>query len=80
MRLIMDALPALLSQAMGNRPIREVARTCGLDNHTLLSDILYGKSRRPKPETLQALAAGLNIPYERLALAAYGIIHEPVLA
>jgi transcriptional regulator with XRE-family HTH domain len=74
-RLMEDALAVLVSQALGGRSIREAAAVCGLADHRL-ADVLYNRSKRPHPEVLQAIAAGLNVPYEKLALAAYGIIHE----
>lgn len=73
-----DALPAMVSQLLGGRTVREGAQLCGIHEH-LIRDIVYKKTRRPAPETLQAIAHGLGGSYERLALAAYGIIHEAVL-
>ncbi len=73
-----DALSILVSQALDGRPVREAAEVCEIADY-LIRDILYKKTRRPAPETLRAIARLGNVTYEQLALAAYGIIREPVL-
>ena len=75
--LMPDALSILLSQALGKRSVREGAELCNLPPHRL-RDIIYKRVKRPDEEVLKAIERGLDVPYERLALAAYGIIHEPV--
>lgn len=77
--LMEDALSVLVSQALGGRSIHEGAQLCGIADH-LLRDIVLKKTRRPAPETLRAVSVGLDVDYERLALAAYGVIHNPVPA
>ena len=74
LRLMNDALATLVSQALEGRSVRKAAELCQLPEHQL-SAVIYGRSRRPHPDTLLAIAGGLGIPYEKLALAAYGIIH-----
>ena len=41
-----------------------------------LGAILYGRSKRPTPELLEKISKGLGIPYESLALAAYGVVPQ----
>lgn len=78
MRLDMDALPAMISQAMQRQDlsVREAARRSDV-SFANLSAVLYGRSKRPSPELLQGIANGLGIPYRDLALAAYGILPTP---
>lgn len=71
-----DALKILVAQAIGNRSVREAAELCGLPEHRL-RDVVYGHSKRPNPDVLEAIESGLGIPYDRLALAAYGRLTEP---
>jgi transcriptional regulator with XRE-family HTH domain len=75
MRLMPNALAITISQALDDQhlSIREGAQRCGI-GLGLMSAILYGKSQRPKPETLEALARGLGKSYRELALAAYGVV------
>lgn len=77
MRLVTNALAAKVQQAIDDQGIsvRDAAIRChvGLG---VLSSVLYGRSARPKPETLEALAAGLGLSYRELALAAYGVITD----
>jgi hypothetical protein len=68
-----DALAALTSQALGDRTVREGARLCGIPDHQL-RDVIYGHSQRPRPSILLAISRGLGVSYERLALAAYGVV------
>lgn len=79
MQLDMDALPVMLSQAMQrqNLSVRETARKCGV-SYGNMSSILYGRSKRPSPELLEALSRGLGIPYQDLALAAYGVLPSSI--
>lgn len=65
-------LAILLKDAIGDRPVREAAERCGVPQQRLY-DILYGRSRMPEPDTLRAIERGLGIPYDKLALAAYGV-------
>lgn len=51
---------------------RKADAACGLTEGSIAA-VIYGKSRRPTPATLQALAAGLGLSYRQLALAAYGV-------
>lgn len=68
-----DALAVLVSQVLGDRSIREGSQICHLPDY-LLRDVVYKKTRRPAPSTLKAISTGFGISYERLALAAYGIL------
>ena len=77
--LMPDALSILLSQSLGGLSVREAAELCHLPPHRL-RDIIYKRVKRPDEDVLKAIELGLGVPYERLALAAYGIIHDPVLA
>ena len=67
----MNALAVLITEAIAEHPMREVARRCGLSQWRLYK-IAQGRSKRPEPETLRAIERGLGIPYAKLALAAYG--------
>lgn len=78
MKFMQDALQTLVAQALDGRSVREGADLCGLPEHRL-RDVVYGKSKRPQPEVLEAIERGLHIPYDRLALAAYGRLTEPVV-
>lgn len=75
MQLDMDALPVMLSQTMERQSlsVREAAKLCGVQAGNL-GAILYGRSKRPSPELLRAIEKGLGIPYQDLALAAYGVL------
>ncbi len=79
MQLDMNALGARISQALADQglSIREGARRSGLSLGRF-ADVLYGRTARPQPETLQAISKGLNISYRELALNAYGIVHDEV--
>lgn len=70
-----DALSTLLQQSLGRRSVREAAELCGLPPHRL-RDIIYKRVKRPDEEVLRAIERGLGVEYERLALAAYGIIRD----
>jgi transcriptional regulator with XRE-family HTH domain len=70
-----NALSVMVSQARAGRSTRQAAELCGLAEH-MLRDIILQKTRRPTPATLHAIADGLGVDYEQLALAAYGIVHE----
>lgn len=51
--------------------LRQVAAKCdGKPNHTYLSKLLSDPARRPSPSVLKRLAAGLNVPYEEMMVAA----------
>lgn len=76
MNLMQDALQVLVAQALGSRSVREGAEMCGIPEHRL-RDVIYGKSKRPQPDVLEAIERGLGVPYDRLALAAYGRLTEP---
>lgn len=78
MGLAMDALANKISQAIEEQgfSVRDAAKRCGI-GLGLMSNILYGRTKRPQPETLQALASGLGLSYRELALAAYGVISDP---
>ena len=56
--------------------MREAADKCAVPPHRL-RDIIYRKVQHPDSEVLAGISRGLGIPYEKLALAAYGIIHIP---
>lgn len=75
MRLDMDALPVMISQELQRQDlsVRDAAKQCGI-SFANMAAILYGRSKRPSPELLDGLARGLGIPYEDLALAAYGVL------
>lgn len=75
MQLDMDALPVMVSQEMQRQglSVRGAARVCNVSFANLTS-VLYGRSKRPSPELLEGISRGLGIPYEDLALAAYGIV------
>lgn len=81
MRLVDHALSAKVKQAIDDQglSVRDAAFRCGI-SLGLMTNILYGRTERPKPETLDALASGLRLTYRELALAAYGVITEPVPA
>lgn len=81
MRKVTHALSAKVKQALDDQElsVREAADRCKI-GLGLMTNILYGRTERPKPETLEALAAGLNLTYRELALAAYGVITDPVPA
>lgn len=69
----MELLATIVSQAVGDTPFREASARCGLPLMTLFN-IANGKTKRPSPEVLRAIEDGLGVPYEDLALAAYGIV------
>ena len=75
MRLDMDALPVMISQELQRQglSVRAAAEQCGI-SFANMGAILYGRSKRPSPELLNGLSRGLGIPYEDLALAAYGVL------
>lgn len=81
MRLMPNALGLMIQQALDEQQlsVREAASRCHLSLGRL-ADVLYGRTQRPRPDTLQAIAEGLNLSYRELALAAYGIVYggEPV--
>lgn len=83
MQLVNDALIGILSQTLEAQhlSVREAAARCGI-GLGLMTNILYGRTQRPRRETLQAIAAGLGLSYADLALAAYGIVptSQPVPA
>lgn len=81
MGLVMNGLALKVQQAIDDLDIsvREAAKRCDI-SFGLMTNILYGRTQRPKSETLRALEAGLGLPYRELALAAYGLITEPVPA
>ena len=56
--------------------VRAAAEKCELPAYRL-RDIIYRKVQHPDAEILAGISRGLGIPYEQLALAAYGIIHDP---
>ncbi len=67
-----DGLKLYLEQLLGQNPNKTaLAKQCDLPYHTVV-DIFTGKSQRPHPDILEKLAAGLDCPYDELALAAYG--------
>lgn len=68
----MNKLSNLLSSAIGDTPVPEIARRAGLSQWRIYA-ILDGRSLRPRPDALRGLAAALGIPYSTLALAAYGV-------
>lgn len=72
-----DALATLIKQRMAELGLsfRKTDAQCDLPTGTM-SSIIYGKTRRPSAEVLQAISRGLDIPYRELALAAYGIIGD----
>jgi len=80
MRLVTNALAAKLQQAIDDQEltVRDAAERCSV-GLGVLSSVLYGRSARPKPETLEALASGLRLSYRELALAAYGVITDAPL-
>ena len=73
----MDVLPAMISQAMQRQGLsfQAAADLCHTQTGNL-GAIIYGRSKRPNPETLEKISQGLGIPYESLALAAYGVSLE----
>ena len=83
MRLVNDALAGMIAQAIEEQhlSIREAAARCEM-GLGLMTNILYGRTQRPRPESLQAIAHGLGLSYSELALAAYGIVptSQPVPA
>jgi transcriptional regulator with XRE-family HTH domain len=70
------ALATLVAQSLRGRSVREVADLCGLPDHQL-RDIVYGRTLLPRPDVLEAISKGLGVPYDTLALAAYGVIAPP---
>lgn len=78
MRLVMNALASKVQQAIDEQQlsVREAAKRCGI-SFGLMTNILYGRTQRPKSETLDALSLGLGLSYRELALAAYGVISDP---
>lgn len=75
--LVANALPQRLRQRMAELSFSfsKADDACSLPRGTM-SSIIYGKSQRPQPDTLQAIARGFGISYRELALLAYGIIGE----
>jgi hypothetical protein len=68
----MNGLKVYLEQILGENPNKmDVARRCDLPYHVIV-DIFRGKVQRPDPNILEKLSAGLDAPYDDLALAAYG--------
>jgi transcriptional regulator with XRE-family HTH domain len=76
LRLDMDALAKLVAQAMGELSFREASAAWGVNSQTLFN-IAKGRTRRPSQEVLLAISQGSGVPYDVLALAAYGIIRPP---
>ena len=66
----MSELARLIEHSLGERSVRQAAKDAGIPAWQLY-DILRGKSGRPRPDTLRAIADGLKIPYNLLAVAAY---------
>ena len=73
LRLVEDALAILVSNRLRDLGIgvREGARRCELPP-AQLDHVLHSRSKRPRPEVLEALERGLGISYDSAALAAYG--------
>ena len=67
----MTPLSQVLHQALGSRTVAEGARLCGVP-YWILRDVLHGEVKRPDAAYLQAFSRGFGIPFETLALAAYG--------
>jgi transcriptional regulator with XRE-family HTH domain len=80
MQLVANALQTKLRQAMYDQglSVKSTADRCGVA-YGSLTNILYGRTHRPEPETVEALATGLGLTYRELALAAYGIITDSAL-
>ena len=59
-----------LEEAEGKElSVQKIADRCSLD-HWIVRDTLRGKAKRPRPEHLEALAAGLDIPLTDVVMAA----------
>lgn len=73
--MVQVSLSELLKRARGDRSLREMARRTGLavSNVKLLEE---GGIALPSRDTLAALAAAYDVPYEDLARAAYGAYYE----
>lgn len=70
--IVQNGLKLYLEQIVGENPNKtELAERCDVPYHIVV-DIFRGKSQRPDPHILENLAAGLERPYDELALAAYG--------
>lgn len=75
MKLMTNALGIVIQQALDEQhlSLREAGERCDIP-FWVIASIIQGRSKRPKPATLDALARGLNRSYGDLALAAYGIV------
>lgn len=72
-----NGLRRYLSLHLGENPNKtELAHTTGLPYYVVV-DIFRGKTQRPDPSVLESLALGLSVPYDELALAAYGKVYYP---
>ena len=80
LKVMKDGLKFYISQIVGEEPNkRDIARRCDIPYHIIV-DIFRGKTQRPDPAILEKLAQGLDVPYDDLALAAYGRpVHRPLL-
>jgi transcriptional regulator with XRE-family HTH domain len=78
MHVVTNALASKVAQTIELQDIsvREAAKRCGI-GLGLMTNVLYGRTQRPMPETLEALANGLGLTYRELALAAYGLVADP---
>lgn len=66
----MSKLSEAVREKLGNRPVSEGARICGMAD-SRFRDIFYGRSKRPHPDHLRPLMA-LGFTWEELVMAAYG--------
>lgn len=78
MRLMTNALAVKVQQALDTQKLsfRDAGERCNLP-FGVIAAVVQGRSMRPKPETLEALALGLGLEYRELALAAYGLVTDP---
>ncbi len=52
---------------------RKAADRCPGIGFAALHQIVHGYSKLPEADTLTAISIGLGIPFDKLALAAYGV-------
>jgi len=79
LRLSMDALAAEIAARMGKRSYRKAAEEWGIPTMTLYNLVNPRPgitNRPPEQEILLAIAEGDENAYRKLALLAYGIVHD----
>lgn len=81
MNTVQERLGIFVSKVLKNKKLnyREVSRRAGgAISHSAVGDIINGRVKDVRVETLQALAKGLGLPEEELLAVAFGKKEQPV--